>query len=211
MGQKEGIWICTFADLPSLSAVLRDSLIAIHRVLAGQENRGDKMSMVYDFVTSDAFRLQVEAIVEGFTQMQTDLETEKRAMARIWKQREKQIEKVLLNTSNMYGSIRGGQLSMLDYSLISIPCICIVSVWAPYRQHTERFASVSRLCKSLPSKRWSNINIQMSAKLQSSLRAYPPFSQQRLVSGTQLQTLLPPQLVEHTSKVLRRRAGSQSK
>jgi hypothetical protein len=107
MGQRDGIWICTFADLPSLSQVLRDSLITIHRVLAGQENRGDKMSLVYDFVTSDEFRLQVEAIVEGFTQMQHDLETEKRAMARIWKQREKQIEKVLLNTSNMYGSIRG--------------------------------------------------------------------------------------------------------
>jgi hypothetical protein len=107
MGQRDGIWICTFADLASLSAVLRDSLIAIHRVLAGQENRGDKMSMVYDYVTSDEFRLQVEAIVEGFTQMQSDLDTEKRSMARIWKQREKQIEKVLLNTSNMYGSIRG--------------------------------------------------------------------------------------------------------
>jgi hypothetical protein len=65
------------------------------------------MSLVYDFVTSDEFRMQVDAIVEGFTQMQTDLETEKRAMARIWKQREKQIEKVLLNTSNMYGAIKG--------------------------------------------------------------------------------------------------------
>jgi hypothetical protein len=107
MGQRDGIWVCTFADLASLSQVLRDSLITIHRVLAGQENRGDKMSMVYDFVTSNEFRLQVEAIVEGFTQMQSDLEKEKRAMARIWKQREKQIEKVLLNTSNMYGSIRG--------------------------------------------------------------------------------------------------------
>lgn len=107
MGQKDGIWICTFADLASLSAVLRDSLIAIHRVLAQQENRGDKMSLVYDFVTSNEFRQQIEAIVEGFTQLQNDLETEKRAMARIWKQREKQIEKVLLNTTNMYGSIRG--------------------------------------------------------------------------------------------------------
>jgi len=107
MGQRDGIWICTFADLPSLSHVLRDSLITIHRVLAQQENRGDKMSLVYDFVTSNEFRLQVEAIVEGFTQMQSDLETEKRAMARIWKQREKQIDKVLLNTTNMYGSIRG--------------------------------------------------------------------------------------------------------
>ena len=107
MGQRDGVWICTFADLPSLSAVLRDSLIAIHRALASQENRGDKMSMIYDFVTSDEFRMQVEAIVEGFTQMQADLESEKRAMTRLWKMREKQIEKVLLNTGNMYGAIRG--------------------------------------------------------------------------------------------------------
>ena len=107
MGQRDGVWICSFGDLPSLSAVLRDSLITIHRALASQENRGDKMSMIYDFITGDEFRMQVEAIVEGFTQMQTDLDSEKRAMARIWKQREKQIEKVLLNTSNMHGAIKG--------------------------------------------------------------------------------------------------------
>jgi ABC-type sulfate/molybdate transport systems ATPase subunit len=34
-------------------------------------------------------------------------DSEKRSMQRIWKQREKQIEKVLDNTINMYGSIRG--------------------------------------------------------------------------------------------------------
>jgi hypothetical protein len=107
MGQRDGVWICSFVDLPSLSAVLRDSLITIHRALASQENRGDKMSMIYDFITGDEFRMQIEAIVEGFTQMQTDLDSEKRAMARIWKQREKQIEKVLLNTSNMHGAIKG--------------------------------------------------------------------------------------------------------
>ena len=51
--------------------------------------------------------MQIEAIVEGFTQMQSDLDSEKRSMARIWKQREKQIEKVLENTIGMYGSIKG--------------------------------------------------------------------------------------------------------
>ena len=65
------------------------------------------MAMVYDFLTSDEFRLQVEAIVEGFTQMKIDLDSEKRAMASIWKKREKQIDKVLLNTSDMYSSIKG--------------------------------------------------------------------------------------------------------
>lgn len=107
MGFREGIWICSFTEFKALSEVLRESLIAMHRVVSQQENRGDKMSLVYDFLTSNEFRLQVEAIVEGFTQMQTDLETEKRAMASIWKKREKQIDKVLRNTSDMYSSIRG--------------------------------------------------------------------------------------------------------
>ena len=74
---------------------------------AQQENRGGKMEMVYDFLTSVEFQRQVEAIVEGFTDMKTDLDKEKRAMASIWKKREKQIEKVLLNTSDMYSSIKG--------------------------------------------------------------------------------------------------------
>lgn len=107
MGYREGIWICSFIEFKGLSNVLRESLISMHRVLSQQEHRGDKMSLVYDFLTSNEFRLQVEAIVEGFTQMQTDLEAEKRAMTSIWKKREKQIAKVLLNTSDMYSSIKG--------------------------------------------------------------------------------------------------------
>ena len=51
--------------------------------------------------------MQVEAIVEGFTTMKTDLESEKRSMQRIWKQRDKQIDKVVTNTIDMYGSIKG--------------------------------------------------------------------------------------------------------
>ena len=60
-----------------------------------------------NFLTSNTFRMQVEAIVEGFTQMKVDLESEKRAMQSIWKKREKQIEKVMINTSDMHGSIKG--------------------------------------------------------------------------------------------------------
>ena len=63
--------------------------------------------MLYDYLTGNTFRLQVEAIVEGFTQMKIDLESEKRAMQRIWKQREKQIEKVTVNTIDMHASIKG--------------------------------------------------------------------------------------------------------
>ena len=107
MGFKDGIWICTFEEFKGLSAVLRQSLIQVSQAVQSQENKGDKMEMLYDFLTSNEFRLQMEGITEGFTQMQADLSSEKRAMQRIWSQREKQIDKVINNTVHMYGSIRG--------------------------------------------------------------------------------------------------------
>lgn len=107
MGMKDGIWICTFDEFKGLCFVLRESLIQLSMAISSQENKGDKMSMLYDFLTSNEFKFQIEAIVEGFTQMKDDLESEKRSMQRIWKTREKQIEKVITNTVNMYGSIKG--------------------------------------------------------------------------------------------------------
>jgi hypothetical protein len=107
MGIKEGIWICTFEEFKGLSAVLRQTLIKVNQAVQSQENKGDKMAMLYDFLTSNQFHLQMEGIVEGFTQMQTDLNSEKRSMQRIWSQREKQIDKVIDNAINMYGAIRG--------------------------------------------------------------------------------------------------------
>ena len=107
LGQIDGVWVCTFEEFKNLSLVLRQSLIQIDQALVVQENKGDKMGMLYDFLTGNEFRMQIEAIVEGFTQLKTDLESEKRSMQSIWKKREKQIERVLLNTNYMYSSVKG--------------------------------------------------------------------------------------------------------
>jgi len=107
MGIKEGVWICSYEEFKGLCAVLRESVIQLSLAVASQEGKGDKMHMLYDFLTSNTFRMQIDAIVEGFSQMKADLESEKRSMQRIWKQREKQIEKVIINTIDMHGSIKG--------------------------------------------------------------------------------------------------------
>ena len=107
LGLKDGVWVCSFAEFKGLCAVLRESIIQISTAIITQDNKGDKMGMLYDFLTSNEFKLQIEAIVEGFTQMKADLESEQRSMRGIWKKREKQIDKVLLNTTDMYGSIKG--------------------------------------------------------------------------------------------------------
>lgn len=107
MGLKDGVWICSFEEFKGLCFVLRESIIAISGAISSQENKGDKMNMLYSYLTGNEFRLSVEAIVEGFTQMQTDLNSEKRSIMAQWNKREKQIEKVLQNTVAMHGSIRG--------------------------------------------------------------------------------------------------------
>ncbi len=107
VGLKDGVWICSFDEFKGLCTVLRESIIRLNNAVISQENKGEKMGMLYDYLTSNEFRLQIEAIVEGFTQMQSDLESEKRSMQGIWKKREKQIQKVVLNTTYMYSSIKG--------------------------------------------------------------------------------------------------------
>lgn len=107
MGMRDGIWICNYDEFKGLCAVLRNSIVQLSTAMSSQENKGDKMDMLYDFLTGNTFRMQVEAIVEGFTQMKSDLDSEKRSMQRIWKQREKQIEKVTANTIDMHASIKG--------------------------------------------------------------------------------------------------------
>lgn len=106
-GMKDGVWICSYTEVKSLAFVLRDTLIKIFAAQASQENKGDKMSMLYNYLTGTEFRQQIEAIVEGFTELQQGIQKEKNAMQKIWKEREKQLEKVLLNTTNFYGSVKG--------------------------------------------------------------------------------------------------------
>jgi hypothetical protein len=107
MGMRDGVWVCSYEEFKGLCNVLRESIIQVSTALGSQVNKGDKMQLLYDYLTSNSFRMQVEAIVEGFSSMKTALDSEKRAMQRIWKEREKQIEKVINNTIDMHASIRG--------------------------------------------------------------------------------------------------------
>ena len=107
MGMKDGIWICSFEEFKALCFVLRETIVQVSNAIGSQENKGEKMHMLYDYLTSNIFRMQIDAIVEGFKQMKSDLDSEKRAMQSIWKKREYQIEKVLSNTSEMHGAIKG--------------------------------------------------------------------------------------------------------
>jgi len=119
-GEKEGIWICNFTEVNSVAYLLRNSIVQLYEAQKSQENKGDKMHMLYDYLTGNEFRGQMEAIVEGFMSIKNGINKERLQMEKIWKEREKQLEKVLLSTSGLYGSIKGiagasvGNIPLLD-------------------------------------------------------------------------------------------------
>jgi len=106
-GSINGIWVCSFVEFKSLSVVLRDMVIRVSLALGSQENKGDKMTMLYDYLMSSEFRMSVENVMESYEQMRADLDRERTAMEKLWKQRDRQIERMRLSMSNVMGSIQG--------------------------------------------------------------------------------------------------------
>lgn len=106
-GEKDGVWICGFHEVKSLSFVLREILIKTHSVKIFQENKGDKMELLYNYLTSNEFVQNINRIVENYDGMIDQLNSEKKAMHKIWAIREKQIWVVQENISALFGSIKG--------------------------------------------------------------------------------------------------------
>ncbi|MGZ3900757.1 MAG: DUF2130 domain-containing protein [Bacteroidia bacterium] len=106
-GFREGVWICKFSDIKALSFVLRDSIIKINTAMVSQENKTDKAHLIYNYVTGTEFRQNIEAILEGWLALKDGITRERVQMEKIWKEREKQIDKTLTNTAQFYGSIKG--------------------------------------------------------------------------------------------------------
>ena len=106
-GEKDGVWICSFDEVKAVAYVLRDGIIKLANLAKAQDNKGDKMHLLYDYLVSNEFGEQWKAIREGYMSMRLSIQRERDAMEKMWKAREKQLEKVLLNAAHIKGSIEG--------------------------------------------------------------------------------------------------------
>jgi hypothetical protein len=119
LGEKDGVWICSFREVKAMSQMLRDGIIKIYTATKSQDNKGDKMHLLYGYLTSSEFAEQWKAIREGFMSMKLSIQKERDAMERLWKAREKQLEKVLLNAAHVRGSIEGiAGMDSIDLNLL---------------------------------------------------------------------------------------------
>ena len=107
MGFVDGIWVCSLDEFKGSVSLLRESLIRVHMSVQKEENKSDKMTLLYNYLTGNEFSMQLKSIVDGFMSMQQELDKERRSLMASWKRRQKLIDGVLQNTTEMYGSLQG--------------------------------------------------------------------------------------------------------
>lgn len=103
----DGVWVCSWSCVVGLAAALRVGLIEIGKSKLAVQGQHEKMELVYNYLAGREFQQRVSGVVEAFVSMQTDLDSEKRSMHRVWSKREKQLQRALSNTAGLYGDLQG--------------------------------------------------------------------------------------------------------
>jgi hypothetical protein len=104
---REDVWVSDPRFAVPVASALRQTLIEVAGERQAFERRDTKMELLYHYLTGPRFRQRIEAIVERFSEMQSDLERERKAITKIWAKREEQIRCMVAATAGMYGDLQG--------------------------------------------------------------------------------------------------------
>lgn len=106
-GERNGVWICGFNEVKSVSLVLRELLLKTQAIKSSDENKGEKMELLYSYLTGNEFVQNINRIIENYDAMIQQLNYEKKVAFKNFAVREKQIWGVQENINVLFGSIKG--------------------------------------------------------------------------------------------------------
>lgn len=106
-GQRGTIWITKSAYVIGVAVLLRDALTAVARVRVMSESKDETVEILFRYITGPQFKQKVEAVVDAFVTMKSDLDKEKRSAMARWAKQEKNLEKALTSVASMHGDLRG--------------------------------------------------------------------------------------------------------
>ncbi len=103
----DGIWVCSRSHAIALATVLRLGMIEVAKARQAAEGRVEKTDLVYNYLCSGEFQHHLSALVESFSQMQLELDSEERSLKAIWKKRRKQLDRAFSGATGLYGDLQG--------------------------------------------------------------------------------------------------------
>ncbi|MFM2388259.1 MAG: hypothetical protein RL660_3016 [Bacteroidota bacterium] len=107
VGQQDGIWICGMIELEGTAAMLRDGILKVYEAKQSQENKGDKMVMLYDYLNSNDFKQKWDAIRDGFMRMKASIDKQRNFYAKSLAEQEQIASAILVNANSFLGDIQG--------------------------------------------------------------------------------------------------------
>lgn len=105
--QINGVWVASWTCARSAATVLRHALIEAAHAQRASEGQQGKKEHVYNYLFGPEFKNRIRGLIEPFTEMQADLEKEKKAFLRVWNKRQKQLDRALASTQGLYGDLQG--------------------------------------------------------------------------------------------------------
>ena len=106
-GLVDGVWVCDPLSALPLATALRHQLMAVNCERQTQSGKSEKMELLYQYLAGSEFRQKIENIIEAFRSLQDQVQKERRVMEKQWKQREKQIARVMRSTVGLHGDLTG--------------------------------------------------------------------------------------------------------
>lgn len=120
-GERQGVYVCSFAEVKSLVSVLRQAILKLHEARKSQENKGDKMVALYDYLTSSEFMAPWNTMRESFQSFRGQLQKERDDFERNWKKKEKMLDMIIKNSLQISGSIEGiSGIDSMNWSVSAI-------------------------------------------------------------------------------------------
>ncbi len=106
-GLQDGVWCVKPSLAPVLGLAIRQGIINTAEASQRAHGRETKMERLYEYMIGPEFRATLEGIALPFSELQEELNAEKRATLSRWKRQEKRIERVLNSVAALQGDLQG--------------------------------------------------------------------------------------------------------
>jgi hypothetical protein len=105
--RESDVWIARFDAARPLAEALRAMLLELHKARQANLGRAENAERIYNYICSPQFMQRFKASRDAIASMKADLEAEKAAMARLWKKRESQLERMDGGLLAVVGDLQG--------------------------------------------------------------------------------------------------------
>ncbi len=112
----DDVMVCKASFAIAVANMLRDKLLAISKTEKSLQWKDIKMEMLYKYLSSQEFTWKIQMMVDVFSNLKSGIDTERRAMERNWKRREKDLERATFAITGMYWELESLMWQELPWS-----------------------------------------------------------------------------------------------